>query len=137
AVLLLLFAAQWYILFNVISGASQIPRSMLDLSDVFRLRGVAKWRSIILPAIFPSLVIGWITAAGGAWNACIVSEFVQYDGKNLLATGIGASITQAAQRADFPHLAAGIVVMVTTVVMLNRLFWGYLYKLSETKYRLE
>jgi NitT/TauT family transport system permease protein len=91
----------------------------------------------LLPAIFPSLVNGWITAAGGAWNACIVTEYVS-EGKNtLVATGIGASISEAAQNADFPRLAGAIFVMVLTVVLLNRFFWGALYRLAETRFRLE
>lgn len=137
AVVLMLFASQWYILFNVIAGATQIPHQMLEVSKVFRVRGRHFWSSVILPAIFPSLVNGWITAAGGAWNASIVSEFVLYKDRQLVATGIGSTITRAAQSADFPVLAAAIFVMVMTVVLLNRFFWGYLYRLAETRFRLE
>ena len=137
SIVLMLFASQWYILFNVISGATLIPRDLIDLGLLFRLSGLQHWRAIIIPAIFPSLVNGWITATGGAWNASIVAEFVQQGDQKLVATGIGASITQAAQSGNFPQLATGIVVMITLVVLLNRLFWGSLYKLAETKYRLE
>jgi NitT/TauT family transport system permease protein len=137
AVVLMLFASQWYILFNVISGATQIPRQILDVAEVFQLRGWQYWRSIIFPAIFPSLLNGWITAAGGAWNACIVSEIVQYGDRSEVATGIGSAITQAAQAGNFPVLAGAILMMVTTVVLLNRFFWGSLYRLAETKYRFD
>lgn len=137
AVVLMLFASQWYILFNVISGATLIPHQMLDVAHVFRVKGWAKWKSILLPAIFPQLVNGWITAAGGAWNACIVAEFVLYQEKELTATGIGAAITKAAQLGQFPRLAAAIFVMVMTVVLINRFFWGNLYRLAETRFRLE
>ena len=137
SVLLMLFASQWYILFNVISGASLIPSDMLEVADVFRVRGFQLWKSIILPAIFPSLLNGLITAAGGAWNACIVSEYLVVKGKILAATGIGASITQAAQRGDYSGLAGGVLVMVLTVVLINRFFWGSLYRMAETRFRLE
>lgn len=137
AVVLMIAASQWYILFNVISGATQIPRQILDVAHVFQLRGWHYWKAIIFPAIFPSLLNGWITAAGGAWNACIVSEIVQYGDKDVVATGIGSSITLAAQAGNFPVLAGGILMMVTTVVLLNRFFWGSLYHLAETKYRFE
>jgi NitT/TauT family transport system permease protein len=137
AVLLMLFASQWYILFNVISGATRIPKQMLDVGKVFRLKGFQYWRSILLPAVFPSLVNGWITAAGGAWNACIVTEYVSQGKTTLMATGIGASISSAAQEADFPKLAGAIFIMVLTVVLLNRFFWGALYRLAETRFRLE
>jgi NitT/TauT family transport system permease protein len=137
SVVLMLFASQWYILFNVISGATLIPRELIDLGLLFRLPGLQQWRAIIIPAVFPSLVNGWITAAGGAWNASIVAEFVQQGDTKLVATGVGSAITEAARLGNFPQLASGVVVMMTVVVLLNRLFWGSLYKLSETKYRLE
>lgn len=137
SIVLMLFASQWYILFNVISGATLIPRDLIDLGLLFRLTGFQQWRAIIVPSIFPSLVNGWITAAGGAWNASIVAELVHQGEHQLVATGVGSSITQAAQSSNFPQLASGIVVMITIVVLLNRLLWGSLYKLAETKYRLE
>jgi NitT/TauT family transport system permease protein len=137
SVILFLFASQWYILFNVISGAAIIPAQMLELGKLFRLDGWHYWKSIILPAIFPSLVNGWITAAGGAWNASIVAEIVQQGSNVFLATGIGATITKSATSGDFPTLAGGIFVMVTVVVLLNRFFWGSLYRLAETRYRME
>ena len=137
AVVLMLFASQWYILFNVIGGATLIPHQMLDVAQVYRVRGWDKWKAILLPAIFPSLVNGWITAAGGAWNACIVSEFVLYQKKELMATGIGSAITKAAQQGQYPELAAAVFVLVMTVVLINRFFWGNLYRLAETRFRLE
>jgi NitT/TauT family transport system permease protein len=137
AVILMLFASQWYILFNVISGATQIPKQMLEVAQIFKVSGLQYWKSIIIPAIFPSLVNGWITAAGGAWNACIVSEFLQMEGKTYTATGIGASISQAALDGNFSILAGSILIMVTTVVLLNRLFWNNLYRLAETRFKLE
>lgn len=137
AIVLMLFASQWYILFNVIAGATQIPRQVLDVARVFRVGGLQYWRAVILPAIFPSLVNGWISAAGGAWNACIVSEIVTHGANTYVATGIGSAITLAAQKGEFPILAGAILVMVTTVVLLNRFFWGALYRLAETKYRFE
>lgn len=137
SVVLMIFASQWYILFNVIAGATLIPRSLLDVAEVYKLRGWRFWKALALPAIFPSLVNGWITAAGGAWNACIVSEIVDYKNGKVAATGIGSAITQAAQAGDFPALAASILMMVTTVVLLNRFLWGSLYRLAEQRFRME
>jgi NitT/TauT family transport system permease protein len=137
SIVLMLFASQWYILFNVISGATLIPRDFIDLGQLFRLSGIQQWKAIVIPSVFPSLVNGWITAAGGAWNASIVAELVEQGGQRLVATGVGASITEAARVGNFSALATGIVVMITIVVLLNRLLWGSLYKLAETRYRLE
>ncbi len=137
SMLLMLLGSQWYILFNVISGAMLIPHNLLELGRAFGIKGWNNWKSIILPGIFPSLLNGLFTAAGGAWNASIVTEFVTYGSEVTLATGIGSSITQAAQLADFPKLAGGIVTMVLTVVLFNYFVWRELYKLAETRFKIE
>jgi NitT/TauT family transport system permease protein len=136
AILLMALGAQWYILFNVIAGASAIPS---DLREAMRLMGVRRWlrwRNFILPAIFPAYVTGGITAAGGAWNATIVAEVVEYGHHHLTATGLGAYIAQAAKVGDFPQVLIGVAVMSVYVVGLNRLVWRRLYRLAETRYSL-
>lgn len=137
SVLLLQLASQWYILFNVISGASRVPAQIMDVARVFGVRGWAYWRSIALPAIFPDLVNGWITAAGGAWNACIVAEWVQSGDRTETAPGIGSAISRAAEQGDYAVLACAILTMVVTVVLLNRVFWDRLYRLAETRFKAD
>ncbi len=137
SIVLLMLSSQWYILFNIISGASAIPASVMELAELLRIRGVAYWKSIIFPAIYPSLVNGWVTAAGGAWNACIVAEWVKTGDQVHQAKGIGSAITFYAESADFAALASGITVLVVTVVLINRFLWGWLYHQAETKYKMD
>ncbi len=128
--------AQWYILFNVIAGASAVPS---DLREAMRLMGVSgwlRWKRFILPAIFPAYVTGGITAAGGAWNASIVAEIVDYGKHHLEAAGLGAYIAKASASGDFPEVLIGVVVMSVYVVGLNRLWWRRLYALAEARYSL-
>jgi NitT/TauT family transport system permease protein len=135
-IFLMALGAQWYILFNVIAGASAIPS---DLREAMRLMGVTgrlRWTKFILPAIFPAYVTGGITAAGGAWNASIVAEVVSYGTHHLTATGLGSYIAQAAGVGDFPKILIGVAVMSVYVVGLNRLVWRRLYRLAETRYSL-
>src|SRR5207237_5549225 len=106
SVVLLLLGTQWYILFNVIAGASAIPRELWEVSRLARLGWGHRWQKLILPAIFPSLLTGWITALGGAWNARVVAEYTQYRGQTLGPTGAGAALSPPADRGDFPVLAA-------------------------------
>ncbi|MER8099325.1 ABC transporter permease subunit [Kitasatospora sp. NPDC094016] len=136
AILLMALGAQWYILFNVIAGASAIPTDLREAMTTFHVSGRLKWRTFILPAVFPSYVTGGITAAGGAWNASIVAEVVTYGSHTLTATGLGSYITQATATGDFPKILVGIVVMSLYVVALNRLFWRRLYRIAETRYSL-
>jgi NitT/TauT family transport system permease protein len=136
AVLLMLLGTQWYILFNVIAGAMAIPSDLREASTVYHVSGLRRWRTLILPAIFPYLVTGLITASGGAWNASIVSEYVQINGRTLSTTGLGASIAEAANAGDFPELLAGTVLMAAIVVVINRLVWRRLYGLAERRYTL-
>jgi NitT/TauT family transport system permease protein len=135
-ILLMALGAQWYILFNVIAGASAIPSDLREAMRLMGVRGRLRWRQFILPAIFPAYVTGGITAAGGAWNASIVAEVVTYGHHHLTATGLGAYIAQAARVGDFPEVLIGVAVMSVYVVGLNRLVWRRLYRLAETRYAL-
>jgi NitT/TauT family transport system permease protein len=135
-IFLMALGAQWYILFNVIAGASAIPGDLREAMRLMGVRGRLRWTKFILPAIFPAYVTGGITAAGGAWNASIVAEIVEYGHHNLMAKGLGAYIAQAAAVGDFPKVLIGVAVMSVYVVGLNRLVWRRLYRQAEARYSL-
>jgi NitT/TauT family transport system permease protein len=136
SVLLMALGAQWYILFNVIAGASAIPSDLREAMTTLRVSGWLRWKKFILPSVFASYVTGGITAAGGAWNASIVAEVVSYGHNHLTATGLGAYIFQATATGDFPKILVGIAVMSIYVVLTNRLLWRRLYALAERRYSL-
>lgn len=136
AILLMLLGTQWYILFNVIAGAMAIPTDLREATVVYHVTTWRRWRTLILPAIFPYLVTGLITASGGAWNASIVSEYVQFHNHVVSTIGLGASIAQAANSGNFPALLAGTLLMAAFVVCINRLLWKRLYALAERRYTL-
>ena len=135
--LLLLLGAQWYILFNVIAGASGIPRELREVGLMARFSLLQRWRMLILPSILPSLITGWITAVGGAWNASIVAEYMKYKGRILLTTGLGATISQATEQGDFGVLAAAVGIMAVTVTGLNRVLWRPLGEWARGRCSLE
>jgi len=135
-IVLMALGAQWYLLFNAIAGAMAIPSDLRDAMDDLGVHGWHRWRRFIIPAIFPAFVTGGITAAGGAWNASIVAEVVSYGGRTLVASGLGAYITEATVEGDLPRVLIGVVVMSIFVVGLNRLVWRRLYRLAETRYTL-
>lgn len=136
-ILLMSLGAQWYILFNVIAGASAIPADLREASTSLGLRGILRWRSFIVPAVFATWVTGGITAAGGAWNASIVAEIVSYGKTTLVATGLGAYIAQSTADGNFAKTLVGVTVMSVFVVGLNRVFWRPLYRLAETHYSIQ
>lgn len=137
AILLMLLGTQWYMLFNVIAGAMAIPSDLCEATTVYHVTGWRKWRTLIFPAIFPYLVTGILTASGGAWNASIVSEYVQFNQHVMSTVGLGASIADAAAKGNFPVLLAATLLMAVFVVVLNRLIWKRLYTLAERRYRFE
>jgi NitT/TauT family transport system permease protein len=137
AILLMLMGTQWYLLFNIIAGASAIPQDLKYTSSLLQLSRWARWRTLILPSLFPFIITGSITASGGAWNASIVAEYVHFGGKTLFATGIGSLISQATASGDYPLLLAATLSMILTVVLANHLFWRRMYKIAEEKYRME
>lgn len=138
-ILLMSLGAQWYILFNVIAGATRIPTELREMTINMGLRPWSwhRWRELIIPGIFPAWVTGGITAAGGAWNASIVSEKVSWGDTTLIARGLGSYIAQVTQAGDWPRIALGVGVMSLFVVGLNGLFWRRLYRLAELKYHLD
>ena len=137
SVALMMLGTQWYILFNVIAGAMAIPSEMKEVADLFHFTGVQRWTTVILPGIFPFLITGLVTASGGAWNASIVAEYFQLRDKTLITTGLGAQISAASTRGNYPTLLLATIIMALMVVTINRLVWRPLYRLAETKYRLE
>ncbi len=136
SILLLLLGTQWYILFNAVAGTSAIPSDFWEVTRLHRLTRWQCWRTLILPALFPSLLTGWITAMGGAWNASIVAEYMKYQGKTLSTVGLGALISHATDQGRFHVLAAAVGVMAFIVVGFNRMIWAPLIRHAESHYTL-
>jgi NitT/TauT family transport system permease protein len=137
SIVLLLLGTQWYILFNVIAGAIAIPTDLKEAASVFGIYRWERWRKLILPGIFPFLVTGMITASGGAWNASIVAEYFHFKGQIYSTVGVGALISAATDSKDFNLLLASTIALAAVVVATNRLLWRRLYRLAETRFKLE
>ncbi|WP_375134490.1 ABC transporter permease [Roseateles aquatilis] len=133
---LMIFGTQWYLLFNVIAGASNIPAELRHAARNLGLSGWLKWRRYLLPAVFPSFVTGAITASGGSWNASIVAEYVSWGDTTLQAHGLGSYIAEMTAKGDFPRIALGIGVMCIFVMSLNHFVWRRLYRLAEDRMHL-
>jgi NitT/TauT family transport system permease protein len=137
AIVLLLLGTQWYILFNVIAGASAIPTDLKEVCNVFQFGKWERWRELLLPGIFPYLVTGLVTASGGAWNASIVAEYFRFNGRTYSTTGLGAIISSATDSGNSRVLLAATILMAAMVVTINRLVWRRLYGLASTRFKLE
>jgi NitT/TauT family transport system permease protein len=136
SIALMLLGTQWYILFNVIAGAMAIPSDLKEVATLFHFTTVQKWKTVILPAIFPFLITGMVTASGGAWNASIIAEYFRLKNQTLQTVGLGAVISAATDRGQFQILLMATIVMATMVVTINRLVWRPLYRMAETRYKL-
>jgi NitT/TauT family transport system permease protein len=134
---LMVLGTQWYILFNIIAGASAFPTDLREASTLYRLRTWQWWREAILPGIFPYYITGALTASGGSWNASIVAEVAIWGDTKLKAAGLGSFIAQATEAGDYPRVVLGIAVMSIFVVAFNRLLWRPLYRLAERRFRLD
>jgi NitT/TauT family transport system permease protein len=137
SMLLLLLGTQWYLLFNVIAGASAIPTELVEACTIFRFSRRERWTKLILPAIFPYLVTALVTASGGAWNASIIAEYFHLQGQVHSTVGLGALISQASDDGNFRLLFASTIFMAATVVTINRLVWRKMYNLAATRFKLE
>ncbi|WP_378943212.1 ABC transporter permease [Mesorhizobium sp. ANAO-SY3R2] len=134
---LMVLGTQWYILFNVIAGASAFPNDLKEAAATFRIRGWQWWRKVILPGVFPYYVTGAITASGGSWNASIVAEVASWGSTTLKAHGLGAYIAEATAAGDYPRIVLGIAVMSLFVILFNRLLWRPLYAFAASRLRLD
>ncbi len=134
---LIVFGTQWYILFNVIAGASAFPNDLREAAANFRIHGWDWWKSVIIPGIFPYYVTGALTASGGSWNASIVAEYVKWGDRTIAAHGIGAYIAEATADGDYPKIVLGVGVMSIFVIMFNRLLWRPLFGMAEKRLRLD
>lgn len=134
---LIVFGTQWYILFNVIAGASAFPNDLKEAVSNFRISGWDWWKSVIIPAVFPFYVTGALTASGGSWNAAIVAEYVKWGDTTISAHGIGAYIAKATADGDYPRIVLGVAVMSLFVILFNRLLWRPLFGLAERRLRLD
>jgi NitT/TauT family transport system permease protein len=132
---LMILGTQWYILFNVVAGASAIPKDLKQVAENFGVRGWLWWRKLILPGIFPYYITGAITAAGGAWNTSLVAEVITWGKTTLEAQGLGAYITH--YTGDFSHTVLGVSIMCLFVFTLNHILWRPLYQLATSRYQVE
>ena len=134
---LMILGTQWYILFNVIAGASAYPTDLKQAAASFGVKGWQWWRTVMGPGILPYFVTGALTASGGAWNASIVSEVASWGDKHLRASGLGAYIADASTAGDMPRVVLGVAVMSVFVVALNRTVWRPLYGIAERRFRFD
>jgi len=137
SIALMLLGTQWYILFNVIAGAMSIPSDLREVSSLFRFTRWQRWTRLILPGIFPYLITGMVTASGGAWNASVFAEYSHMQDRTLQTIGLGAQIDAATDAGRFPILLLATIFISLMVVTMNRLVWRKLYRLAETRYKLE
>ncbi len=137
SIVLMLLGTQWYILFNVIAGAIALPTDLKEVCGVFRFGRWEKWRELFLPGIFPYLITGCVTASGGAWNASILAEYFHLNGHTYSTTGLGAVVSEAADKGNYPVLLVATMLMALIVLIINRLVWRRLYTLASTRFRLE
>jgi len=137
SVALMLLGTQWYILFNVIAGAMSIPSDLREVADLYHFRRWQRWTRLILPGIFPYLITGMVTASGGAWNASVFAEYSHLQDRTLQTIGLGAQIDAATDNGHFPILLLATILISLMVVTMNRLVWRKLYRLAETRFKLE
>jgi NitT/TauT family transport system permease protein len=137
SIALMLLGTQWYILFNVIAGAMSIPSDLREVATLYRFNRWQRWTKLILPGIFPYLITGMVTASGGAWNASVMAEYSHVKGRTLEVIGLGAQIDAATDSGRFPMLLLATIFISLMVVTMNRLVWRRLYRLAETRFKLE
>jgi NitT/TauT family transport system permease protein len=137
SVALMLLGTQWYILFNVIAGAMSIPSDLKEVARLYGFTRYQRWTRLILPGIFPYLITGMVTASGGAWNASVMAEYAHVKTGIIQTVGLGAEISSATDAGKFPIILLATILISLMVVTMNRLVWRRLFRLAETRYKLD
>jgi len=137
AIVLMILGTQWYLLFNIIAGVATIPQDLRYTASLMRLKKWNYWKTLILPALFPFIITGSITASGGAWNASILAEYVTTHDKTYSTIGLGSIVADANATSNYPMLFAATFVMIVFVTCINRFGWRRLYALAKEKYKME
>jgi NitT/TauT family transport system permease protein len=137
AIVLMVLGTQWYLLFNVIAGVVTIPQDLRYTASLMRLKKWNYWKTLILPALFPFIITGAITASGGAWNASVIAEYVSFHGKNYSTVGLGSLIAESTGNGDYAMLLASTLTMIIIVTLINRFVWRKLYGIAKEKYKME
>jgi NitT/TauT family transport system permease protein len=137
SIALMLLGTQWYILFNVIAGAMSIPSDLREVASLYHFTRWQRWIKLILPGIFPYLITGMVTASGGAWNASVMAEYSHVKDQTLSTIGLGAQIDAATDSGSFSMLLMATIMISLIVVTMNRLVWRRLYRLAETRFKLD
>jgi NitT/TauT family transport system permease protein len=137
SIALMLLGTQWYILFNVIAGAMSIPSDLREVATLYKFTRWQRWTRLILPGIFPYLITGMVTASGGAWNASVMAEYAKIKDQTLQTIGLGAEISSATDHGRFAIILLATILISLMVVTMNRLVWRRMYRLAETRYKLE
>ena len=137
SMLLILLGVQWYVLFNVLAGAMKIPTELNYALSLMETSVWDRWSKLYLPSIFPSLVTGWITAAGGAWNASVLAEYTSFGGEILKTAGLGSTLSVSLVNKNYTLFAASLTLMVFVVIVINRFVWLRVLRLAETRFRMD
>ncbi len=137
AIVFMMLGTQWYLLFNIIAGVATIPQDLRYTASLMRLKKWNYWKTLILPALFPFIITGSITASGGAWNASLIAEYVSSHEKTYSTIGLGSIIADATAKSNYPMLFTATFVMIVCVTCINRFWWRRLYAMAKEKYKME
>jgi len=137
AVALIITGMLWYLIFNLTGAVKSMPGDLKEAAKAFNITGLRYWKRVGLPAVFPSLATGSITAIGGGWNAIIVAEYITYKGAEYSTLGIGYLLNLATFKLKSTKLLFfALMAMVVVIFLINRLIWRRIYNLAVEKYKI-
>jgi NitT/TauT family transport system permease protein len=102
---------------NTATGLASAPP---ELSDLFRLYGGSRWRTLTLlqlPAALPYFLTGLRISGGLALVGAVVAEFVA--GSGGFASGLAYRILEAGYRLQIPRMFAALVLLSLAGIAIN------------------
>jgi NitT/TauT family transport system permease protein len=114
---------------NTATGLASAPP---ELTDLFRLYGGSRWRTLTLlrlPAALPFFLTGLRISGGLALVGAVVAEFVA--GSGGFASGLAYRILEAGYRLQIPRMFAALVLLSLAGIAINSglgLFGGFVLR---------
>jgi NitT/TauT family transport system permease protein len=102
---------------NLIEGVGGVDRRLLEMGDVYRLSGRAKFTAIVVPSTVPYLIAGMKVGFGLALKVSVVAEIFG------VTTGIGYIMNYSREILATQMVFAWALVMIIVMMLTDKLLF--------------
>ena len=137
AAVFLIFTSQaWNMALGVYEAVKTIPDDSKEALGSFGARGWLKFKRLLLPASVPKLVYNSILSWVAGWYFLIACEIITVGPASYRLPGLGSFLWEASEKGRNFDLAAGLLVLLAIIVLMDMIVWQPLSTWAE-KFKYE